>query len=288
LPAFKPIFSGLLVSMKKVLFFFLVLLFLPIFAPASESPALMIHGVVKNVRESIDFERDYGYYQRIVIRKLNGDNRVTNEEVRLYRTTWIEGKPYAALVSVNDKQPCALEKSKEWQRRGEFIKSIKGTSQTSGMYQELQAIQWGELYKAYDFQLTGSDFPGLQTLTFHPNGQADDRTKFEKVFHRLEGTISLDPSQNVVRATADLTEPVKFGWGIVARVDELHIQFQQQKHLSVWVPAHLILRFKARIALFKTQRQEIIITWFNPFPKPPLLQTAEEMVPGQQPSAGQR
>jgi len=274
--------------MKKVLRIFLVLQFLPIFVPAAESPALMIHGVVKNVRESVDAERDYGYYQRIVIRKLNGDNRVTEQEARLYRTTWIEGKPFAALVSVNDKAPCVLEKSKEWQRRSEFVKSMNGKSQTSGMYQELQAIQWSELYKAYDFQLTGTDFPRLQTLTFHPNGQVNDRTRFEKVFHRLEGTLWLDPSQNVVRATADLTEPVKFGWGIVARVDELHIQFQQQKHLSVWVPSHLILRFKARIALFKTQRQEITVTWFNPFPKPPLLQTAEEIKPGQPSTAGQQ
>ena len=274
--------------MKKVLPIFFLLLFLPLLAHPSEAPSLMIHSVVKNVRQRLAVERDYGYYQRVVIRKLDSDNRLTDQEVRLYRTTWIEGKPFLSLISINDQQPCALERSKEWKRRSDFVKSMDGKSQTPGMYQELQAVQWDELYKAYDFQVKATDVPGLQAVAFHPNEGSPDRTRFEKLFHQMEGTLWLDPSQNVVRATADLTEPVKFGWGILARVDELHIQFQQQKHLTVWVPAHLILRFKARIALFKTQRQEITVTWFNPFPKPPLLQTAEEIKPGQHPAAGQQ
>lgn len=274
--------------MKKTLAIFSFLLLIPFLVPASEAPPKLVHGIVLKVRQNIDAEREYGYYQNVTVRKLDGDDRITQQELRTYRTTWIEGHPFTELVSVNNKPPRIEDRTKESKRRSDFIKSLRSKSQSSGMYQELQLIQWEQLYQGYQFQLENSDSSGLSVVSFRPSADLNDCTRFEKVLHKLEGTLWLDPDQNVVRATARLTEPVRFGWGIFAKVDEVEIQFQQQKHSSNWAPAQLVLRFKARIALLKTTRQEITVNWFHPFPRPFSLQTAENLRPGQQTPASQR
>jgi hypothetical protein len=265
----------------------LIILFTILIAPSAfpqdpvavQAPDHLLNQLIRQVKASITAEQQYGYFQNVEIRKLDGNGKTSSLEKRVYRTVWIDGHPYNELRSINGASLSPTQRHQELKRRSEFIKSIRSNSDRKGVYQELQKVPWTDLYGAYRFTLASSMAGPGCILNFEPSGaKIRERSRFQKLLQHLSGNIVLDEARNVMEAHGRLIEPVRFGLGIVAKVEELEIHYRQQPHEGVWGPASLFLRFKARIALLKTERQEIRINWYNPFPRP-LLTTADSTLP---------
>ncbi|MBI4455069.1 MAG: hypothetical protein HY644_04130 [Acidobacteria bacterium] len=96
----------------------------------------------------------------------------------------------------------------------------------------------------YDFKVIKFErMQGLDVARVHfapKRQQPRPRSRLEKVLSRLEGDLwmSLEDKQ-LVRAYALLSEPVKFGGGILGRVNKLEISYVQQKVGSQWVAQSL-------------------------------------------------
>lgn len=253
--------------MKPLIFSFLILAV----AGAGTTPqAEMEDLVARIVQQAIENDRnsdDYGFYEKAVTRELDSNGKLKKEETRTYQTVWIEGKPYSELVKVNDRPPDGSRKKEETKRRQEFIKALHGKKKAEDT--DSIEVKWEDLSRKYDFTLLPSDGVSFYLLRFQPRkGKLPERNKVEKVFNNLEGEIRADENYNLIGVKTNLVRSVKFGLGIFAKIDTIDISYSQKSFEQVCLPESFTMKFKARIALFKTENQEVNITFSDYFHRP--------------------
>jgi hypothetical protein len=90
----------------------------------------------------------------------------------------------------------------------------------------------------------------------------------EKILNNMSGKVWVDAEYNLLRVEARLTDSVSFGLGLFAKIENIELEYTQQKYEQAWLPATLFLRFKARVALLKNELQEVSTHFDDIFVKP--------------------
>lgn len=252
------------------LFISLLIVMLTEIVPAAycqPSTEEIVSRMVKQVQKNVEAGDDYGFRQEVLVKKLK-DGKVDEQERRTYRTTWIEGKSYSELLKINDQKLSSSQKSEELRRKQEFLKSVRGQGKQDGIVAELKSIRWWEIVDKYDFQSVSPDNKAAYLLLFRPKSDdLPERNRVDKILNHLSGKIWLDEDCNVMRALTELSDPIRFAWGI-AKLDEMKAQFEQQEIGGAFFPASLHVAFKAHATFLKKEHQEITAQWSEVFPKP--------------------
>lgn len=231
--------------------------------PSTES---LVKQLVQKVKREADQIAAYGFIQTVVTSKLNGEGGVDQRDHRTYRTLWLEDQSYNELFQINGKPLCLKERQEELKRFGEFVTSVRGGKKSCGIQQELKSIPWWEVPEKYDFTQRPAEGTAKIVLSFRPKqGRLPERCRFERVLNHLEGTVWLNEDLDVLRVDARLTEPVRFGLGIVAKVEDARINYRQQSYDGVWLPDSLSVAWTARIAMFSHQRRTMQVNWDEPY-----------------------
>ena len=200
--------------------------------------------------------KEWGYWQESVQKKLDSKNRIKEEEKKLRKTIWLEGKPYMELVKINDKDPDAGKQKEEAERKAKFLKSLHENNKKE------ESVTWNDLYSKYDFQLLPADPIGRYVFSFKPKpGKLRERSRSEKVLNHVQGTLWADEEFNIVRAEAKLQDNVRFALGILGNLEKLELKFEQQDFQNISVPSTFYVHFKARLALLKTEERQIQATY---------------------------
>jgi hypothetical protein len=224
----------------------------------------LLRGIVEKAHQNYKLSQDYGSYKRVVVKKLSKDGKIKKEETKIYRTTWIESHPYSELIRINDKELTKKQKEEEAKRRSEFIKGIRTQD-----LKEILEYTWQELYQKYDFTILPPDQDASYILTFEPKRKKlRQRSRLEKILNHLSGKVWVDAEYNLLRVEAKLTDSVSFGLGLFAKIENIELEYTQQKYEQARLPASLFLRFKARVALFKKELQEVSTRFYDIFVKP--------------------
>lgn len=252
---------------KVCLCSFLFLAFATLLSPAQENTQEILKAILKRAEENQTSAEKYGFVNKILVRRLTEDGKVKSQESRKYRTVWIEDLPYAELIEMNGKLLDTKQKAEEEKRKKEFLKHRKKAKED-----DPDEISWQDLYEKYDFALQPSE-PGVPyVISFRPKtGKLKEQSRIEKIFNHLGGTLWVDEQFNILRAEANLTETVRFGLGILAKVDQLEIRYVQQQFQSVWLPGTLEFNLQARFALVRTERQETSSRFYDIYAKPPAM-----------------
>src|SRR5262249_15509765 len=117
----------------------------------------------------------------------------------------------------------------------------------------------------FKFTMLPAEADALYVMSFVPlNDDLPERNRFERVINHLHGKIWLDENYNLLKAEAELNEPVKYGFGILGKIDELKLTYAQQKFQDLFVPVTFHAKFKARI-LVKNQQKEIDSKFYDMF-----------------------
>jgi hypothetical protein len=209
----------------------------------------------------------YGLYQQNITRKLSDEGKLKKQETRVFRTIWVNDTPYAELIQIDGHPLTKDQKEEEEDRKKKFVKRLKEkkTDQDDDYFD----MTWQDLNQKYTFTSLPAEGPAVYTFDFIPKGgKQQERNRIEKVFNHLSGRLWADKDFNLLRAEGRLQDEVKFGWGILAKVEELQLQYSQQAFQNVWLPASLHVAFEAKIALLKTERQEIQMRFYDPFRRP--------------------
>lgn len=223
----------------------------------------VLRQIVEKARQNEELANEIGFHQVTAIKKLN-DGKVSSENVRMHRLTWVDNKPYLELLKVNGQEPDAKEKKEETERKARFIQSLRKKSKD-----DPDNVTWYEMYSKYDFQAMPSDSIGYYVFSFKPKaGRLPERSRTEKVLNHVAGKLWADEKFNIVRAEAQLLENVRFGLGILGNIEKLEMKFEQQDFEQIRVPSYFYVHFKARVALVKTEERKIESTYKDFFRRP--------------------
>jgi len=235
------------------------------YAQSTKTPQEILKEAVAKAKKSEEIADRVGFYQDVITRELNDDGKVTDQETRTFRTIWIEDTPYPELMLVDGKQPNDKQKNEEAKRRKKFTESLHDNKKDEDEAQG--SFSWEELSQKYKFTLLPSEAEAFYVMSFAPlSDDLQERNRVERVINHLRGKIWLDENYNLLKAEAELTEPVKYGYGILGKIDELMLNYAQQKYEDLFVPISFHVKFKARI-LVKGQQKEIDSKFYDMFPR---------------------
>jgi hypothetical protein len=230
--------------------------------PTEEVPPTqeLISKIIKQGQENYKLSQNYGSYKRVVVKKFSKDGKVKKEETKLYRTTWIEGHAYGELIRINDKELTKKEKEKEAKRSSAI--------RTQDLKEILEYTS-KDLYQKYDFTILPPDQDARYILSFKPKKKKlRQRSRMEKILNNMSGKVWVDADYNLLRVEARLTDSVSFGLGLFAKIENIELEYAQQKYEQAWIPSSLFLRFKARVAVVKREIQEVSTTFYDIFGRP--------------------
>jgi hypothetical protein len=245
--------------------FFVAFLIIVLPVETANQADSVIGNIVTNLRQDMATMVQYGSHQRVVTTKLNDDGSPKRIEEKRLRTVWVGSKPSHETISFQCKEMDDKGKSRQCEdlQKTSYQKDSK---QKGKIESEIKKVRWTELHKGFEFSALRKDGPNT-VVSFKPKGEMNTRNRIEKLLSRMTGNIWIDPQFNVVKAEARLVDTVTFGLGIVARVHQLDLQYEQRPYQDVWMPSSLTVDFKAKIALLHTERQRIEAFWTAPYNK---------------------
>jgi hypothetical protein len=240
----------------------LLLLSFPLFAADALSKEEILKKILEKAKQNEERVKQFGYYQSTNQKKMK-DGKVTKVEARLYRVTWIQNQPYLELLKFNGKDLDADGRKKEADRRAKFIKSLSKKDDDD------DEITWDDLYVKYDFEQLPPDQNGLYGFSFKPkNEKLASKSFTERILNHITGKFWADHHFNILRAEGNLTDDVRFGFGILGKVEKLEIKYTQQTFEDAPLPSFLFISFKGRIALLKSEEGEIEATFKDYYRRP--------------------
>lgn len=253
--------------MKNLAFILILLVVTSGTGGAGPDTGDLVKKVVDRALENDKASEGYGFHQETLVKEFDSDGKLEKQEIRTYQTVWIENKPFAELLKVNDKAPGDKDKKEEAKRRQKFTESIHSKKKQED--DDDFNLSWEDLSRKYQFTVMPSDGTTPLVLHFEPKaGDLQERSKMEKVFNNMNGTVWADDQYDLVKAQTNLVRTVKFGLGLVAKLDKLDITYSQVPFEKVYLPEHFRMKLNLRIALFKTENQEVEISFSDYFRRP--------------------
>ncbi len=252
-------------SKNVLLLLLLQIVALPLAAEDRLSAQQVVEKMAANADEMELAGEEWGYWRESVEKKLDSRNRIEEEKKKLRRTIWLEGKQYMELVKINDQDPDIGEKKEEAERKEKFVKALKDEKNNP----EDDDPTWKQLIQKYDYSLLSSDGKAAYLISFRPKESGvSERNRADKIFNNLSGKLWIDEDFNLIRASASLRRGLRFGMGLVGKLEKLDIDYQCQKYETMWLPSSLDLQFNARLMVFKSVRQQVNVRFFDPFRRP--------------------
>ncbi|HEY3128153.1 MAG TPA: hypothetical protein VGL91_01730 [Acidobacteriota bacterium] len=166
--------------------------------------------------------KDWAWREERVQESLAANQKVVKVSSAIYEWRIQGEKRESRLVEVNGK-PKALS----------FVEEIPAT--------DLSDWDFEKVARRFDFKII--KFEKIQNrdvarIHFSPKKrQPRPRGRLEKIVSRLEGDLwVVVEEQQLVKAYAQLSEPVKFGGGILGEVSALEINYSQRPIDDQWLP----------------------------------------------------
>lgn len=233
---------------------------------AGSSPQVkqIVEKVLANLKTNEEKAKEYGFFQETVLKELEEDGTVSEQKKRTYRIIWIDGEPYAEMIRFNDLELTAKLKKEEEKRRSKFIKSLKQKKEKD-KYEEEDELSWEELLGKYDFRLLPLEGKASYVISFTPRaGKLKERTRTEKIYNNLSGTLWVGPEYSLLKVAATLSKNVRFGLGLLGNVQDLELSYSQKRFQDIWIPDQLYVKFKARIFI-SAKNQEVSVRFYDPY-----------------------
>jgi hypothetical protein len=242
-------------------------------AAAAQEPLtadVIIHKAVERAKqkEPQEVEARYTFVQRMVIEKLDASGAVKEREERLYRAEPIDGASYYRLVERNGRALNEKELKQEKQRERKFRESLaRRKREKPPKDDDEDRIKFDEeLTQRYAGQLLGQEVVNgrpAYVIAFEPkSANLPERRRLDRVFNHLAGKVWIDTEEfEISRVETRLVEPTKFGWGIIASVQQVEVYVEQQRlNGGDWLPARVQSLVNGRV-LFRSVHQRQTSEW---------------------------
>lgn len=260
---------------KLLSFFFTLMLISVLPLKANSFDPEVLKSIAKKIEKNNELLDNYDFYQDQEVKELDDDGSVKKVKKQTYRTILLLDHRYYELIKVDGKSLNDKDKKDEAKRRGKFIKEIQKSGKAEEEDDDAEEdFTLEDLIEKYDFSQLPAEGEAVFVISFKPkSGELKERNRTERVMNHLEGRVWIAADYNVMRAEARLMEPVKFGFGLLANVQEVEVSYLQNKFDGIWVPESFALEYKARV-LVKDQIKQVHSRYFNLTKRPATAQSA--------------
>lgn len=226
------------------------------------SASQIVQKIVQRLQKNEGKALNYGYLEEALSKEFTDEGKLSEMKKRTYRIIWIENEQYAEMIRSDDKELTPKLKEEEQKRRNKFVSSLHKKQED-----DEDDLTWQELFEKYDFQLLPSEGSSAYVIQFQPKERdLKERSRIEKIYNHLSGTIWADGDYNLLKAAATLTNGIRFGLGILGKVEDLQLNYIQQEFDQIWLPKMLNVHYKARI-LLRTRRHQLDVKFYDPYPR---------------------
>ncbi len=235
----------------------------------------ILKSIAKKIEKNNELLDNYDFYQDQEVKELDDDGSVKKVKKQTFRTILLLDHRYYELIKVDGKGLNDKDRKDEAKRRGKFIKEIqKKGKATEEEEDEDENFTLEDLMEKYDFSQLPAEGEAVYVISFKPkSGELKERNRTERILNHLEGRVWISADYNLMRADARLMEPVKYGFGILANVQDVDLKYQQTRFDGIWVPEIFALEYKARVVV-KDQIKQIHTRYFNLTKRPAVAQSA--------------
>jgi hypothetical protein len=217
-------------------------------ATTSYSPQEMVRRMVQS--EIAAQEQDHSKWHFFTRRAENG-KVVVQEKVQTVSGT------LRRILLLNGKPLSSEERAKESEKLEQFTHD-RDAQQKKLRDERADADKARKMFEmfpeAFIYTHAGEE-NGLVKLNFVPNPKFDPPTREAQVFHAMSGTLWIEPKEmRFAKMQASLTEDVKFGWGLLGRLERGGTMLIEQKEIvpGHWELVHLDLDLKGKAVFFKS------------------------------------
>src|SRR5262245_20334270 len=108
------------------LLIFTLLASAPLYASDATANEDVMKKILAKAKDNEKLADEIGFEQSTVVRKMD-DGKVTEQETKVYRLTWIQNQPYLEMIKMNGKDLDQKTKKDEAEKKAKFIKSLNNT-----------------------------------------------------------------------------------------------------------------------------------------------------------------
>jgi hypothetical protein len=261
--------------MTRFIPFFFALLFVSVLPLRADNfDPEILKSIAKKIEKNNELLQNYDFYQDQEVKELDDDGSVKKVKKKTYRTILLLDHRYYELIKVDGKGLIDKDKKDEAKRRSKFIKEIQKKGKPAEEEEDEDDFTLEDLIEKYDFSQLPAEGEAVYVISFKPkSGELKERNRTERILNHLEGRVWISADYNIMRAEARLMEPVKYGLGILANVQNVDVKYQQTRFDGIWVPESFALEYKARVVV-KDQIKHVHSRYFNLTKRPAVAPSA--------------
>jgi hypothetical protein len=245
---------------------------------APSSPPLSAHEIVSRAMKrdlnNWEMEKNYTFVERVEQRELNSDGSLKSEKSETEEVVCLYGQPYTRLIRRNDK-PLSQDEARKVEKKLNDTMDKRGHETAAERQQRLADFDKRhqqehafllEVPEAYDFRVVREEtlngrpafvISGEPRESFRPNLNA------ARVLPKLRPELWIDKnSYQCMKMEADVIDTIVWGGFLLRLHPGSHIELEQTLvNDEVWLPLHARINLDARVALFKTIRLDVDVTF---------------------------
>jgi hypothetical protein len=242
----------------------------------------------KRLRPDAAILRQYAYTRTVVEQLLDGEGRVTETRMRVYEVRPLpgdsEGRRWLTMkdgvpVSAAELQRLEREYQQQLARAERRFANESPPERQRRLVRE-QAHAREERQNLEDaLAIYAVDLKGRETVngvaavvvTFAPRRDIRPRTRAGGLLAKVAGRAWFSESEHeLVRLEATAVEPIRYGWGILARINEGASAMIDRRRApdGMWLPDQYVLNGSGRVLLVRGISRRGTITFSN-YRRPP-------------------
>jgi hypothetical protein len=245
---------------------------------ASSSPPLSADEIVSQAMKrdvnNWEMEKNYTFVERVEQRELNPDGSLKSEKSETEEVIFLSGQPYTHLIRRNDK-PLSQDEARKVEKKLTDTMDKRGHETAAEHQQRLLDFDKRhqqehafllEVPEAYDFRIVREEtlngrpafvISGEPRESFRPNLNA------ARVLPKLRPELWIDKnSYQCMKMEANVIDTIVWGGFLLRLHPRSHIELEQTLvNDEVWLPQHARMNLDARVALFKTIRLDVDVTF---------------------------
>jgi hypothetical protein len=208
--------------------------------------------------------RNYTFLQRVELRRLDAQGKVTLSDVRPYDVTLQQGTPYRRLVQRDDHPLPATEEKKEQESLAKSIAERRRATEAE-LAKRLSAYErrpdwqreaWRELPDAFEFRLAGEgtlDGHSIFIIEAVPRLGYQSRSSTAKLFRSVKGRFWVDQQdRQIVKVEAEVIDTISVGLFLVRVAKGSRATLELTSAWGgVWLPDRLQVFASARLGLLQ-------------------------------------
>jgi hypothetical protein len=245
---------------------------------ASSSPPLSADEIVSQAMKrdvnNWEMEKNYTFVERVEQRELNPDGSLKSEKSETEEVIFLSGQPYTHLIRRNDK-PLSQDEARKVEKKLTDTMDKRGHETAAEHQQRLLDFDKRhqqehafllEVPEAYDFRIVREEtlngrpafvISGEPRESFRPSLNA------ARVLPKLRPELWIDKnSYQCMKMEANVIDTIVWGGFLLRLHPGSHIELEQTLvNDEVWLPQHARMNLDARVALFKTIRLDVDVTF---------------------------